>query len=81
MMAPRKYEQGEPGDCIELLLYRDAPQIDASAIASVATWLESQPPDQREQLLRQIFEARLKAENTEFADRQETYNLAASSIA
>jgi hypothetical protein len=35
----------------------------------------------REQLLRQIFDARLKAENTEFADRQETYNLAASSIA
>jgi len=35
----------------------------------------------REQLLRQIFEARLKAENTEFADRQEIYNLAVSSIA
>jgi hypothetical protein len=35
----------------------------------------------REQLLRQIFEARLKAENTEFADRDEIYNLAASSIA
>jgi len=33
-------------------LYRDAPQIDAAAIASVASWLESQPPDQREQLLR-----------------------------
>jgi hypothetical protein len=36
---------------------------------------------QRQQLLRQIFEAHLKAENTEFADRQEIYNLAASSIA
>ncbi|HSQ24650.1 MAG TPA: SH3 domain-containing protein [Pyrinomonadaceae bacterium] len=35
---------------------------------------------QREQLLRQIIEARLKAENTEFADRQEIYNLAANSI-
>lgn len=34
----------------------------------------------RTQLLRQIIEARLKAEKTEFADRQETYNLAASSI-
>jgi len=34
----------------------------------------------RERLLRQIIEARLKAEKTEFADRQETYNLAASSI-
>lgn len=34
----------------------------------------------REQLLRQIIEARLKAENTDFADRQEIYNLAASSI-
>ena len=33
-------------------LYRDAPQIDASAIASVANWLEAQPPEQREQLLR-----------------------------
>jgi uncharacterized membrane protein YkvA (DUF1232 family) len=33
-------------------LYRDAPQIDAGAIASVAAWLESQPPEQREQLLR-----------------------------
>jgi len=33
-------------------LYRDAPQVDAGAIASVATWLESQPPEQREQLLR-----------------------------
>ena len=35
---------------------------------------------QREQLLRQIIEARLKAENTEFADREEIYNLAASSV-
>jgi hypothetical protein len=35
----------------------------------------------REELLRQIFEARLKAENTNFADEQEFYNLAASSIA
>lgn len=34
----------------------------------------------RTQLLRQIIEARLKAEKTEFADRQETYNLAASSV-
>ena len=33
-------------------LYRDAPQVDADAIASVSLWLESQPPDQREQLLR-----------------------------
>lgn len=32
-------------------LYRDAPQVDADAIASVANWLESQPPEQREQLL------------------------------
>ena len=32
-------------------LYRDAPQIDANAIASVARWLDSQPADQREQLL------------------------------
>jgi hypothetical protein len=32
-------------------LYRDAPQIDANAIASVARWLDAQPPDQREQLL------------------------------
>lgn len=32
-------------------LYRDAPQVDANAIASVARWLESQPPEQREQLL------------------------------
>ena len=35
---------------------------------------------QRQQLLRQIIEARLKAENTDFADRQEIYDLAASSI-
>ena len=34
---------------------------------------------QREQLLRQIIEARLKAENTDFNDRQEIYNLAARS--
>lgn len=33
---------------------------------------------QRQQLLRQIIEARLKVENTDFADRQEIYNLAAS---
>lgn len=35
---------------------------------------------QREQLLQQIIEARLKAENTEFADRQEIYSLAANSV-
>jgi hypothetical protein len=35
---------------------------------------------QRNELLRQIIEARLKAENTEFADRQEIYNLASNSI-
>lgn len=35
---------------------------------------------QRHELLRQIIEARLKAENTDFADRQEIYNLAANSI-
>lgn len=35
---------------------------------------------ERTQLVRQIIEARLKAENTDFADRQEIYNLAASSI-
>lgn len=34
----------------------------------------------RQELLRQIIEGRLKAENTDFADRQEIYNLAASSI-
>ena len=37
-------------------------------------------PRQREQLLSQIIEARLKAENTDFADRQEIYSLAARSI-
>jgi len=35
---------------------------------------------QRSELLRQIIEARLKAENTDFADRQEIYSLAASGI-
>jgi hypothetical protein len=35
---------------------------------------------QRQQLVRQIIEARLKVENTDFADRQEIYNLAASSL-
>ncbi len=34
---------------------------------------------QRTQLLRQILEARLKVENTDFADRQEIHNLAATS--
>jgi len=34
----------------------------------------------RQALMRQIIEARLKAENTEFADRQEIYNLAVSSV-
>jgi len=34
----------------------------------------------REELLKQIIEDRLKAEKTEFADRQEIYNLAASSV-
>src|SRR5215216_320192 len=33
---------------------------------------------QRSEMLRQIIEARLKAENTDFADRQEIYSLAAS---
>lgn len=37
-------------------------------------------PRQRQQLLLQIIEARLNAENTDFADRQEIYNLAASSL-
>ena len=37
-------------------------------------------PTQRHNLVRQIIEARLKAENTEFADRLETYNLAVGSI-
>ena len=36
--------------------------------------------DQREQLVRQIIEGRLKVENTDFTDRQEIYNLAARSI-
>lgn len=35
---------------------------------------------QRPQLLRQIIEARLKAEQTDFADRQEIYNFAASAV-
>ena len=35
---------------------------------------------QRQQLLRQIIEARLKAENTDFSDRLEIYNLAASLV-
>ncbi len=35
---------------------------------------------QRSELLRQIIEARLNSENTDFADRQEIYNLAASGI-
>jgi hypothetical protein len=35
---------------------------------------------QREQLLRQIIEARLKAENTDFNDRHEIYSLAARSV-
>jgi len=35
---------------------------------------------QRSELLRQIIEGRLKAENTDFADRQEIYSLAASGI-
>lgn len=35
---------------------------------------------EREQLLRQIIEARLKAENTEFADREEIYNLATRAV-
>jgi Bacterial SH3 domain len=34
----------------------------------------------RQELVREIIEARLKAENTDFADRQEIYNLAASSV-
>jgi Bacterial SH3 domain len=35
---------------------------------------------QRQALVRQIIEARLKVENTDFADRQEIYNLATSSV-
>jgi hypothetical protein len=34
----------------------------------------------RQQIVRQIIVARLKAENTDFADRQEIYNLAANSV-
>jgi len=34
----------------------------------------------RQELVRQIIEARLKAENTDFSDRQEIYNLATSSL-
>lgn len=34
----------------------------------------------RQELVRQIIEARLKAENTDFADRQEIYNLATGSV-
>jgi hypothetical protein len=37
-------------------------------------------PEKRQELLRQIIQNRLQAENTDFADRQEIYNLAASSI-
>jgi len=37
--------------------------------------------DHRQQLLKQIIEDRLKAEQTEFLDRQEIYNLASSLIA
>ena len=33
-------------------LYRDAPQVDAGAIASVSRWLEAQSPEQREAQLR-----------------------------
>jgi hypothetical protein len=36
--------------------------------------------ERRHELLRQIIEARLKAESTDFADRQEIYNLAASAV-
>jgi hypothetical protein len=36
---------------------------------------------QRQQILRDIIEARLKAENTDFNDRQEIYNLAAETLA
>lgn len=35
---------------------------------------------QRQELLRNIIDARLKAENTEFPDRQEIYNLAATAL-
>ena len=37
-------------------------------------------PGKKQELVRQIIEARLKVENTDFADRQEIYNLAASSL-
>lgn len=36
--------------------------------------------NKRQELMRQIIEARLKAENTDFADRQEIYNLATASV-
>lgn len=36
--------------------------------------------EKRQQLLRNIIEARFKAENTDFADRQELFNLAASAV-
>ena len=36
--------------------------------------------NKRQEIVRQIIEARIKAENTVFFDRQETYNLAASSV-
>jgi hypothetical protein len=38
-------------------------------------------PGRREELLRQIIEARLKAENTDFKDREELYNLASDAVA
>src|SRR5688572_1993212 len=41
--------------------------------------LDYNPPE-RTKVLRQIIEARLKAENTNFRDREEIYNLVASSI-
>jgi len=36
--------------------------------------------NKRQEIVRQIIEARLKAENTDFSDRQEIYNLATSSF-
>ena len=36
--------------------------------------------NKRQEIVRQIIEARLKAENTDFSDRQEIYNLASSSV-
>ena len=42
--------------------------------------LQDYTPTRRQQLVREIIEARLKVENTDFADRQEIYNLAASSV-